>query len=70
MQSVVVLATALMRHDNQDTVIKGIRRLSGLLFPQDPEALREQEEAMKDVLRREGQKSYKVRVVKLGERGD
>jgi hypothetical protein len=50
-------------------VLKQIRKLSELSSPEDPEKLREQEEALKDVLRREGQKSYKVRKVNLGERG-
>jgi hypothetical protein len=66
----MVLATALMRHDNQDMVIKQMRKLSDLLFPRDQEMVRKQEGAMKDVLRREGRKSYKVKVVKLGERSD
>lgn len=69
-QAVAVLATAAMRHDNQDSVLKQIRKLAEFAFPEDKEKLLEQEEAMKDVLRREGQKSYKVRRINLGERGE
>jgi len=65
-QSVVVLATASMSHENQEVVLKQVRALSQLMFPEDPEKMREQEEALKDVLRREGRKSYKVRRIALG----
>jgi len=67
-QTVATLATAQMRHENQEAVVKQLRRLGQLLCPEDPEMIREQEEAMEDILRREGAKSYRVRKVKLGER--
>ena len=69
-QAVAVLATASMRHDNQDSVLKQIRKLAEIVFPEDKEKLREQEGVLKDVLRREGQKSYKVRRINLGERSE
>lgn len=68
MQTVVIMATALMRHDNQESVLRQVRHLAELLYPEDPEKKLEQEEALKDVLRREGEKSYKVMKVDLGER--
>lgn len=67
-QIVTVLAAASVRADNQESVQKQMRRLNELLFPEDAEKRAEQEEMMRDVLRREGAKSYKVRKVKLGER--
>jgi hypothetical protein len=66
---VATLATALIRHDNQDSVVRQMRRLTELLFPEDERKRDEQEEAMKDVLKREAQKSYNVRKVNLGEQG-
>lgn len=65
---VVTLAAGLIRQENQEAVIKQIRRLNEIMFPQDPEAREERERALKDVLRREGEKSYKVVKVNLGER--
>ena len=62
-QAVAVLATALMRNENKDAVLKQMRRLGDLLFPEDPEAREAREEAMKALLRREGAKSYKVRQI-------
>jgi hypothetical protein len=67
-QVVATLATAMMRYENQDSVIKQVRRLGDLLYPEDPEKKREREEELKDVLRREGAKSYKVMKINLGER--
>lgn len=67
-QTVTVLACASMRADNQEAVQKHMRRLNEMLFPEDSGKRMEQEEMMRDVLRREGVKSYKVRKVKLGER--
>lgn len=70
LQAVVVIATALVRQENQDAVSKQLRRLQDLLLPQDPEKKAQREAQMKDLLRREGAKSYSVEVVKLGERGE
>lgn len=69
-QAVAALATAMMRQENQEAVLRQIRKLAEIMFPQDPEAVKEKEEAMKDVLRREGQKSYMVERINLGERSD
>lgn len=62
------LATAMMRYENQDSVIKQVRRLGDLLYPEDPAKKQEREQELKDVLRREGVKSYKVMQINLGER--
>lgn len=70
LQAVAVLATALVRPENQESVVKQMRRLGEILFPEDREKRQEQEELMQDVLRREGRKSYKVRRINLGERGE
>lgn len=67
-QAVAVIATAAMRAENQDSVIKQMKKLGELLFPGNSKQRQHQEELMKDTLRREGGKSYKVEVVKLGER--
>lgn len=69
-QAVMVIASALVRQENQDAVMKQVRRLQELIYPEDPETQELRDKAMKDVLRREGAKSYKVEVVKLGERGE
>ena len=68
MQAVVVLASAMIRHDNQDSVLKQLKRLNELINPEDKGLLKNQDKVLKDTLRREGAKSYKVEVVKLGER--
>lgn len=68
-QAVVVIATACMRPENQDTVIKQVRRLSELAFPEDAEAREEREEALRQTLRSEGAKSYRVQKLYIGERG-
>lgn len=60
-QALVVLATGVMRQENKDAVLKQVRRLGDLMFPEDPEAKRVREEAMKSLLASEGAKSYKVR---------
>jgi hypothetical protein len=65
-QAVAVLATASMRQENQEAVVKQMRKLSELISPEDKGVREEQETMMKDALRREGAKSYKVRTVKLG----
>ena len=67
-QAVAVIATASMRGENQETVLKQMRKLGELLFPDDARRREAQDEVMRDTLRREGGKSYKVEVVKLGER--
>ncbi len=67
-QAVAVIATAAMRGENQESVIKQMKKLGELLFPENAKQREQQEALMKDTLRREGAKSYKVEVVKLGER--
>jgi hypothetical protein len=67
---VSVIATCMVRHENQDSVMKQMRRLHEVMFPQDPKERQAHEDALKDVLQREGQKSYKVRRLNLGERGE
>ena len=67
-QAVAVIATASMRAENQDSVIKQMKKLGELLFPENAKEREQQEEMMKDTLRREGGKSYKVQKVNLGER--
>jgi hypothetical protein len=67
-QAVAVIATAGMRGDNQDSVVKQMKRLGEMLFPENAKVREQQEELMKDTLRREGGKSYKVEKVNLGER--
>lgn len=63
-----MLTTALMRSENQDTLLKMMRKLGEYMFPEGAEVRQAHEEAMREVLRREGQKSYKVDVLRLGER--
>lgn len=67
-QAVVALASAFIRQENQETVVKEIRKLHELISPQDPKAKADREARMKHMLRREGAKSYKVEAVNLGER--
>ena len=69
-QIVATLATALIRHENQESVVRQMRKLGELLFPEDEKKREEQEEAMKDVLRHESKKSYNVRKVNLDQRGE
>lgn len=68
-QKVVVLAAAMMTAENQDSVIKAVRRLGTLMFPRDEEAEAAREEAMKQTLRAESTKSYKVHKLFFGDRG-
>jgi len=65
-QAVAIMATAMMRHETQDTVIKQMRKLAELLYPEDPEQKQAHEESMKEILRQEGAKSYKVTRIDLG----
>jgi hypothetical protein len=69
-QAVATIATASMRAENQEAVVKQMRRLNEVLYPEDPRKREEQEALMKQTLRREGAKSYKVNKVNLGERSD
>lgn len=69
-QAVLVIASALVRQENQEAVMKQVRKLHALINPQDPKIEAQRVEQMKQVLRSEGAKSYKVEVVKLGERSE
>ena len=60
----------MMKYENQEAVISQMRQLNELLYPHDPKKKQEHDEALKDVLRREAQKSYKVMNVNLGDRSE
>ena len=67
-QAVVTLATASMRSENQDTVVKQVKRLSALMFPENEEERDDREESLRQTLRSEGSKSYRVQKLYIGER--
>lgn len=69
-QAVATIATSMIRQENQEAVLRQMRRLNELMFPEDPKRREEQERSLRETLQREGSKSYKVRRLNLGERGD
>jgi len=68
LQKVVVLATAMMRPENQESVLKAAKRLAGLMFPEDKARAEVRDAQLRETLKTEGAKSYKVRRLKLGDR--
>ena len=68
LQKVVVLATAMMNTGNKDGVIAAVRTLTKLMFPEDKALAAASEERMRETLKTEGVKSYRVKRLKLGER--
>lgn len=67
-QKVAVMAVACMRHENSETVVKQLQKLRELMFPGDGKAEEKTKEEMKQILKSEGAKSYRVRRVYLGEK--
>jgi hypothetical protein len=67
-QKIAVLVAAVMRHENADTVIKQLQRLHDLMFPGDEKQREDRESQMREIMKSEGEKSYRIRRVYLGEK--
>lgn len=67
-QKMVVMASAMTRPENAESVKKALTKLSELMFPEDEQAREAREESMRETLRVEGQKSYKVERMFVGDR--
>jgi hypothetical protein len=65
-QKTVVLATAVMRHENADSVVKALNALREMMFPGDDVQRVKREDQMREIMTVEGRKSYKVRRVFRG----
>lgn len=67
-QKIAVIAAAMVRPENVESVKKALSRLSELMFPEDARAKEAREEQMRETLRVESQKSYKVQKMFDGDR--
>lgn len=67
-QKIAVLVSAVMRHENADTVVKQLQRLHNLMFPGDERKRAERDSQMGEIMKSEGEKSYRIRRVYLGEK--
>ena len=65
---IVAIVAATMRPDNYENASKALKRLSETMFPKDEKAEEERDDALRETLRIEGKKSYKVHKINLGER--
>jgi hypothetical protein len=66
---IVAIVAATMRPENYESASKALKKLGSLMFPRDEKAEDEREGALRETLRIEGKKSYKVHKINLGERG-
>ncbi len=67
-QKIATLAAAVMRHDNADTVVKQLQRLHDLMFPGDQRKRSDRDTHIREIMKSEGEKSYRIRRVYLGEK--
>jgi hypothetical protein len=67
-QKVAVMALASVRPENADAVIKSLGTLRDLMFPGDGVERKNREAQMREIMKSEGEKSYKVQRVYLGDK--
>lgn len=68
LQAVTVIASASINEGNKDSVMSSMKRLTEMVYPDDPKKKAAQDKLLKDTLTREGAKSYKIAKLNLGER--
>lgn len=60
-QIALVLATGLVTKDNSDRMVKSMRRLQEIMFPEDPVAKAKREKVLKELIQEETKKEYTIR---------
>lgn len=67
-QKIAVLVTAMARHENADAVVKALGKLRDLMFPGEEQGRRDRETQLREIMKSEGEKSYKVQRAYLGDK--